>query len=114
METRLIVCGGTDFRDYEFFKAKMDELIVQYSNVQLVSGHARGADSFAERYAAENGCRSVAFPCISTGVYGYPIEDAANIAVREAEAFLQAHDMEIVFCCFSSRDKVVYEELLKK
>ena len=64
--------------------------------------------------AAENECKSVAFPCISTGVYGYPIEDAAEIAVREAEAFLLGHNMEIVFCCFSSRDKAVYEELLKK
>ena len=64
--------------------------------------------------AAQNGCKSVAFPCISTGVYGYPIEDAAEIAVREAEAFLRGHNMEIVFCCFSSRDKAVYEELLKK
>ena len=37
--------------------------------------------------AVENGCQSVAFPCISTGVYGYPIEDAAKIAVREVEKF---------------------------
>ena len=40
--------------------------------------------------AAENGCKSIAFPCISTGVYGYPIEDAAKIAVREVELFLTA------------------------
>lgn len=33
--------------------------------------------------AAENVCKSIAFPCISTGVYGYPIEDAAKIAIRE-------------------------------
>ncbi len=62
MEIRLIVCGGRDFCDYEFFKARMDELIVQYSNVQLVSGHARGADSLAEKYAAENGLRVKVFP----------------------------------------------------
>ena len=40
--------------------------------------------------AAENGCKSIAFPCISTGIYGYPIEDAAKIAVREVKAFLAA------------------------
>ncbi len=34
-----------------------------------------------------NGCKSIAFPCISTGVYGYPIEDAAKIAVREVRKF---------------------------
>ena len=38
--------------------------------------------------AAENGCKSIAFPCISTGIYGYPIEDAAKIAVREVREFL--------------------------
>ena len=65
--------------------------------------------------AAENGCKSVAFPCISTGVYGYPIDDAAAIAVREAQEFLKAHaDMEVIFCCFSGYDKRVYDELLKK
>ena len=64
--------------------------------------------------AAENGCKSVAFPCISTGVYGYPIGDAAQIAVREVENFLMSHgDMEIVFCCFSSGDKAIYEALMK-
>ena len=64
--------------------------------------------------AAENGCHSVAFPCISTGVYGYPIGDAAKIAVQEVENFLMSHsDMEVVFCCFSSGDKAIYEALMK-
>ncbi len=38
--------------------------------------------------AAANGCKSIAFPCISTGIYGYPNEEAAQIAVREVEKFL--------------------------
>lgn len=63
--------------------------------------------------AVENGCKSVAFPCISTGVYGYPIEDAAEIAVHEAESFLRTHDIEVVFCCFSRGDMAVYEKLIK-
>ena len=66
--------------------------------------------------AAENGCKSIAFPCISTGIYGYPIEDAAKIAVREVEEFLShaetrsggEDEMEVVFCCFSERDAAVY------
>ena len=72
--------------------------------------------------AEENGCKSIAFPCISTGVYGYPFEDAAKIAVREAKDYLtprcreaeDAEEMEIVFCCFSDRDKAVYDQLVAK
>lgn len=69
--------------------------------------------------AAENGCKSIAFPCISTGVYGYPIEDAARIAVREVTEFLtqrhrdaEAAEMEVVFCCFSAGDVVIYRGLV--
>lgn len=63
--------------------------------------------------AAESGCKSVAFPCISTGVFGYPAEDAAEIAVREVQEFLKAHaDIEVTFCCFSNRDRMIYEEQL--
>ena len=68
--------------------------------------------------AVENGCKSIAFPCISTGIYGYPKEEAAAIAVREVKNFLaaknakSAEEMEVVFCCFSERDTAVYERLL--
>ena len=69
--------------------------------------------------AAANNCRSIAFPCISTGVYGYPIEDAARIAVREVKEFLShaetqsrgEDEMEVVFCCFSEQDAAVYENV---
>ena len=72
--------------------------------------------------AAENGCKSIAFPCISTGIYGYPIEEAAKIAVREVEEFLaaknakdaeDAEEMEVIFCCFSERDAKVYTSLVQ-
>jgi O-acetyl-ADP-ribose deacetylase (regulator of RNase III) len=67
--------------------------------------------------AAKNGCKSIAFPCISTGIYGYPKEEAAKIAVREVREFLtqrrkDAEEMEVVFCCFSERDKAIYEAFL--
>jgi O-acetyl-ADP-ribose deacetylase (regulator of RNase III) len=69
--------------------------------------------------AAENGCKSIAFPCISTGVYGYPIEDAAKIAVREVREFLAQRrevaenaEIEVIFCCFSERDVAVYQSFV--
>ena len=63
--------------------------------------------------AAQNGCGSVAFPCISTGIYGYPAEAAAAIAVREVRAFIVARGgPDVVFCCFSPRDRRIYGNLL--
>ena len=64
--------------------------------------------------AAEKGAKSIAFPCISTGVYGYPQEAAAEIAVRSVREFLanRTESMEIVFCCFSVADKEFYDRLL--
>jgi O-acetyl-ADP-ribose deacetylase (regulator of RNase III) len=65
--------------------------------------------------AAGNGIASLAFPCISTGVYGYPLELAAEIAVstvRAAAAEL-AVIREVSFCCFSPADLEVYRTLLR-
>lgn len=68
--------------------------------------------------AAENGIGAIAFPSISTGVYGYPVEEAAVIAVREVRAFLSAHpEMSVTFVCFNGpRDRVdvkaVYDSLI--
>ena len=62
----------------------------------------------ALQLAADNGITSIAFPSISTGVYGYPVEEAAVIAVREVRAFLTTHpEMSVTFVCFNGpRDKV--------
>lgn len=52
--------------------------------------------------AVENGVRSIAFPAISCGVYGYPIVDAARIAVETTRRFLESDATieRVVFCCF--------------
>ncbi len=64
--------------------------------------------------AAENGLESIAFPCISTGVFGYPGEAAAEVAVDAVRRFTResALPREIVFCCFSEGDLALYERLL--
>ena len=58
-----------------------------------------------------HGIRSVAFPSISTGVYGFPIERAAPIAVREVTTFLESNETveRVVFVCFSRKAMDVYE-----
>ena len=65
--------------------------------------------------AADHGIHSIAFPSISTGVYGYPIEAAARIAVNTVKAGLgqKTEIQKVIFCCFSGSDLAVYEKLLK-
>lgn len=83
-------------------------------------GGGRGeADLLASCYrnslalAASLGARSIAFPCISTGIYGYPAADAAVIAVDAVRTAAPASGMEkIVFCCYSEHDLALYETLL--
>ncbi len=63
--------------------------------------------------AARIGARSIAFPAISTGIFGFPKERAPKIAVSEARAFLAEHpDIEVVFCCFGELDARYYAEAL--
>ena len=66
--------------------------------------------------AREHGCRSVAFPAISCGIYGYPIAEGARIAVRETVAFLAVHpEIErVVFALFDDAALKAYEVELAK
>lgn len=65
--------------------------------------------------ASGAGVKSIAFPSISTGVYGYPVEQAAKIAVSTVREELVKYPgiEEVLFCCFSEGDRAVYEELLE-
>ena len=62
--------------------------------------------------AAGAGARSIAFPAISTGVYGYPVEPAAKLAVTTVRETAEAGLEEVIFCCFSARDLEIYRALL--
>ena len=68
------------------------------------------------KLAQENNCRSVAFPNISTGVYGYPKPEAAKVAIKETVAFLEKNLLpeEVTFVCFDEENLRLYEELLRK
>ena len=65
--------------------------------------------------AVENQIQTIAFPSISTGVYGYPIMLASQIAVREVRNFLVNKPLikQVIFVCFSSEDLYVYKSLLQ-
>ena len=62
--------------------------------------------------AQQNGVRHIAFPAISCGVYGYPLEQAIAVAVREARAFEADALQRIVFCCFGTRTAHAYRAAL--
>jgi len=79
---------------------------------ELLSSCYRGALELAKNAELS----SVAFPCISTGVYGYPIDKAAVVAQSSVRAWLAAARSRVtpervVFCCFSESDREVYERV---
>ncbi len=66
--------------------------------------------------AYRNGCRSIAFPGISTGVYRYPLDEAAVVALRSASQWLSEHKdtvMNVYFCCFKDEEMAAYQRQLK-
>ncbi len=87
------------------------------------SGGRRGEPAFlASCYreslglARANGIRSIAFPAISCGVYGYPLGEAVKIAVRECADFVAANELpaQVVFACFDDAALAAYEAELAK
>lgn len=72
----------------------------------------RVAYASALRLAAENGCESIAFPLISTGVYGYPKAEALQVAILVIRDFLEDHDMEVYLAVFDKASYALSRELL--
>ena len=62
--------------------------------------------------AVLNGIKSIAFCCISTGVFGFPQDKAAEIAVQTVREFLKNHDIEVIFNVFTEKDYKIYSGLL--
>ena len=64
------------------------------------------------RIADALGCRTVAFPNISTGIYGYPKQAAARVAVQTVRDYAAQHIKEILFVCFDAENFTLYEDLV--
>lgn len=80
-------------------------------------GHHGEAELLANCYknslvlAVQHEVKTIAFPSISTGIYGYPIEQACQIALKETMKFLEINKglERVIFVCFSEVDRQVYE-----
>jgi O-acetyl-ADP-ribose deacetylase (regulator of RNase III) len=83
-------------------------------------GHAGEADALRACYerslelAQSHGLESIGFPCVSTGIYGYPADEAARIALTTIIEWLIGgrHPQRVVCCCFSEADAGVYRQTL--
>lgn len=66
--------------------------------------------------AVDSNCRSIAFPNISTGVYGFPKDRAASIAVTSVVEFLKTPSSieKVIFCCFGNENYDLYKDLLNE
>ena len=89
----------------------------------VYSGKKEDAELLAACYtnsldlALENGCNSIAFPGISTGVYGYPLEEAATVSLLAAVKWLDAHPdivMNIYFCCYKDAEMAAYMAFMRQ
>ncbi|MEM7560550.1 MAG: macro domain-containing protein [Planctomycetota bacterium] len=74
------------------------------------------AYEFALQLALEHKIQSIAFPCISTGVYGFPSAPACEIAVETVLNWLGSHEIpqSVTFCCFEYEDKKLYENRMNE
>lgn len=70
----------------------------------------------ALQIAEANQLKSIAFPCVSTGVYRFPKEQAARIALKTIFRHIEseAYDGEVILCCFQEEDAVIYNRLLEE
>lgn len=83
----------------------------------LTDGHCKQLEdcyTSCLKIAAENGIESIAFCCISTGVFGFPQKAAAEIAVRTVKNFLHNHKIKVIFNVFKQDDFDIYSELFRQ
>ena len=115
-------CRTGDAKITKGYQLKARHVIHTVGPIYHREGPTRSAELLSSAYrrslevASENNLRSVAFPSISTGAYGYPMEEAAPIALQTAINYLDSHtDIELVrFVLFGRRAYQGYERTLQK
>lgn len=87
-----------------------------YSDTQTMASQLASCYRISLQLAVDNKCESIAFPLISTGIYGYPIDEAAHVALKETRIFLEENNQldHVVFVIFTGRDgdQKVYEKFI--
>ena len=114
-------CETGDAKITKGYNLKAKHVIHTVGPVYRRAG-ARAPELLASAYrrslevASDNGLKSVTFPSISTGAYGYPLDEAAPIALKTVADFLKEHpEIELVrFVLFDSKTLAAYEEALNK
>lgn len=83
-----------------------------YSNAEEASRLLASAYLESLRLATQLGLKSIAFPSISTGIFGFPLEKACPIALRTTMDYLKSHETpwKVHFCCYSELDLAFYEK----
>ncbi|GHA89030.1 O-acetyl-ADP-ribose deacetylase [Modicisalibacter luteus] len=64
--------------------------------------------------ADERGCRSIAFPAISTGIYGYPFDEAARVVLNVLDEALPRHELDVTLCFFSDKDAEAFATVMQE
>ena len=86
--------------------------VYHHWNAEQSEPHLRSAYTNSLRLAVENKCESIAFPLISSGIYGYPKDKAFQVATSAIQAFLADHDLNVYLAVFDKASFAVSEELL--
>lgn len=114
-------CGTGDAKITKAYNIRNAKYII-HTVGPIYRGSKEDAELLASCYirsldlALENGCVSIAFPGISTGVYGYPIDEAAQVSLRAIRTWLDTHrdvEMNVTLCCFRDAELAAYEKLFR-